>query len=134
MGTRYDGKTGTVSQVSYPVDEFDERRVLSHKALVARVGTDKFRECLTDKYPFTTGEFYAQHTLSNPYAQLGWRALHYYVEDYFTSKSGYGGAFYFHAGNRRLEVQQKGGNWAFTGTEEVHDTPGIFAECLPVYD
>ena len=78
--------------------------------------------------------FYAQHTLSNPCAQLGWRALHYYVEDYFTREGGYGGAFYFHAGNRRLEVQQRGGNWAFAGTEEVHDTPGIFAECLPVYD
>ena len=134
MGTRYDGKTDTVSQVSYRIDELDEYRVLSHKALVAKVGSDKFREWLTDKYPFKTGEFYAQQTFFNPYSEIGWTALLFYVEDYFTSKGDYGDAFYFHAGNRRLEVQPRGASWAYAGSEKVHDTARIFAECLAVYD
>ena len=101
---------------------------------MAKVGTDKFREWLTDKYPFKTGEFYAQQTFLNPYANITCTALQFYVEDYFTSEGENGDSFYFHAGNRRLEVQESAGNWAFAGSEEVHDTARIFAECLPVYD
>ena len=136
VGVRYDGETDTITQLSYRIDDFDEYRVLSHEALVEKVGAEKLQDWRTSEwYEFELGHYYVRPAYADPSEPLSWRYLRRFVDDSFHSDGAtIGDTFYFNVSHLRLEAHEAGGVWAHKGTDKKQDTVSSFSECHPYYD